>query len=260
MKQKYHYLAAVGITVALLSSTSYAQNGQQILKKTIDLYMKAKSIQTVMVTKASMKLDGKTRTENTRHTSAFLKPNSFHFEVGPIGGKVAVKMASNGSVMTVYDIGKNTYFQLKPSPTAGPQAPIAGRPEQTAQMLAMLFPSAPKVKTIGPNYALSHSQSRAEGEAKQAMTATLIVDKNSGQIRSLAVTVSMSNKGRSLENEQSFIVESQQLNATINPSMFALEVPKGVKKVAPPKAPPASHGAPGGPSGGAPGGPGGPKR
>ncbi|MHB1460801.1 MAG: LolA family protein [Armatimonadota bacterium] len=254
MKHRYLNITLLGLAITLLSSSSFAQDGKQIMKKTVDLYGKAKSIKTVMTTKSSMKMDGKTRNDSMKLVSAYQQPDKFHFVISQLNGKAMAVIVSNGTLMTVYDAKKNTYFQIKPSAQAGPQAPVAGKPEQTVRFLAELFPATPKVKSVGSNYVLTNTSTQANDDTKQNLLKSMTVDKASGQIRSISVDMTMSSKSRSMVTNQIFTVVSQSINSAIPASEFKFVVPSGAKKIEPPKPP---TGGPGGPGKqGLPGGPG----
>ncbi len=254
MKHRYLNITLLGLAITLLSSSSFAQDGKQLMKKTVNLYAKAKSIKTVMITRSSMKMGDKSRNDAMKLVSAYQQPDKFHFEIGPVSGKATAIIVSNGTLMTVYDAKKNTYFQIKPSGQAGPQAPVAGKPEQTVQFLAMLFPATPKVKSVGSNYVLTNTSTQSNDDTKQNLNKALTVDKSSGQIRSINVDMVMSSKSRSMVTHQNFTVVSQSINSSINPSDFRFVVPSGAKKIEAPKPPAGGPGGPGKP--GLPGGPG----
>ncbi len=236
MKKAYIYLAVLGFSASVLSSASYAQNSQKVLQKTIELYSKATSMQSELQINTEQVMSGKEHKETIYVSGSFQKPLSFRSEIRSNAQKIAAVIVCDGKLLSVFDCKKNTYFQVKPTAQAGPQAPGTGNPAQTAMMLKMLFPTDTKVSSSGSNYVLTSTKSSSMNNAKQSMTATAAIDKASGQLRSLSIVNTGNNgKGTSMKLVQSFTIRSQKINTKIAPGVFHFTAPKGVKKVEAPK-------------------------
>ena len=236
MKKAYIYIAVVGFTTSVLSSASFAQSSQKVLQKTIDLYSKATSMQSVVQIDTEQVMSGKKHKETAYVTGSFQKPLSFRSEIKTRTQSVSI--VCDGKLMSVFDAKKNTYFQVNPSPQAGPQAPGTGNPAQTAMMLKMVFPAQSKVASSGSNYLVTSTKTSSMNNAKQSMTATATIDKASGQLRALSiVNTGNDGKGMSAKLVQAFTIRSQKINTKIATNVFHFTAPKGAKKIAAPTTP-----------------------